>query len=201
MDRRQARIDRRLEKLVKQQEKAARLVVKVEAEQKPRQAFSPEGGKSPRSIADPGSIMQMRMEYTIHDHSDRKETWTWGEQRNWCHPEYGPENACIIRATMIEMSGLYWHEIMAQMTGGKDRHKKHHSQPFDSICPEAQDRWIEIGRVEDELFRFLRAAHRRLRSAQRRDCQSTRYAPYRTCTAGRSPRSLGALRTLPPCGR
>jgi hypothetical protein len=162
MGRRQARIDRQLEKLVKQQEKAARLIVKVEAEQKPRQAFSPEDGKTPRSIADPGSIMQTRMEYRIHDHSDRFHMWSWGEKRDWCHSDYGPENACIIRATMIEMSGLYWHEIMGQMTGGKDRHKKHHSQPFDSICNEAQNRWIEIGRVEDELFRFRTGGKQRI---------------------------------------
>ncbi len=63
---------------------------------------------------------------------------------------------------MIEMSGLYWYEIMAQTTGGNERHKKHHSQPFDSICNEAQDRWIEIGRVEDELFRFRTGGKQRI---------------------------------------
>lgn len=162
MGRRQARIDRQVEKLVRQQEKAARLVVKVEAEQKPRQAFLPDTAKTPRATVDPGSIMQMRMEYRIHDYSDRTGTWNWGEQRDWCHSDYGPQNSCVVRATMIEMSGLFWHEIMAQTTGGKERHKKHHSQLFDSICGEAQTRWIEIGRVEDELFRFRTGGKQRI---------------------------------------
>ncbi len=55
---------------------------------------------------------------------------------------------------MSEMSRLTWAEILSQTTGGRERRKKHHVQSWDSICPEAQARWIEIERTEDELFRF-----------------------------------------------
>ncbi|MFP3543339.1 hypothetical protein SB748_07640 [Rhizobium sp. SIMBA_035] len=162
MDRKQARIDRQIEKQVRQQAKAARLVEKVEADPSPRTAFSPSDFKAPRSEQDPGSIMQMRMEYRIIDHSDRDGAWTWGQQRNWCDKAFGPDNTCTIRATMIEMSGLLWREILARTTGGYERHKKHHSHSFDSICPEAQSRWIEIGREEDELFRFRTGGKQRI---------------------------------------
>ena len=49
------------------------------------------------------------------------------------------------------MSALQWHEIFAQTTNG---HSKHHGQAWDTICAEAQERWVEIGREEDQLFRF-----------------------------------------------
>ncbi|GAJ96191.1 hypothetical protein [Rhizobium rhizogenes] len=162
MDRKQARIDRRIERQVRQQVKAVRLVEKVEAEHEPRTAFTPGGAKTARSEQDPGSIMQMRMSYRIHDHSDRANSWSWGQVRNWCDPIYDANSACVVRSTMIEMGGLYWHEIMGQMTGGRDRHKKHHSQPLDSLCEEAQLRWIEIGREEDELFRFRTGGKQRI---------------------------------------
>lgn len=163
MGKREARIARQLEKQLREQEKKARLVEKVEADPAPRVAFEPATTKLPRADKDPGSIMQMRMEYRIHDYADRKDAWSWGEPRDWCDTKaYGPENACMIRGTMIEMSGLYWHEIMAQTTGGANRHRKHHDQGFDTLCPEAQLRWIEIGREEDTLFRFRTGGRQRI---------------------------------------
>ncbi|MGO7087764.1 hypothetical protein AB9E14_06225 [Rhizobium leguminosarum] len=162
MGRKQARIDRRLEKQIRQQEKAARLVEAVKADHAPRIQFDPDEDKAPRTAEDPQSIMRMRMEFRIHDYSDRNGEWSWGQARDWCDAGYGPENACIVRATMIEMSGLYWHEIMAQTTGGKRRRKKHHPQSWDSICAEAQERWFDIGRFEDELFRFRTGGRQRI---------------------------------------
>jgi len=163
MKRKQARIERKNERLLKQQEKSARFVEAVKkADHAPRIQIEPNEGKAPRTVEDPRSIMQMQMEFRIHEHADRKGSWSWGEARNWCDPQYGPENSCVVRATMIEMSGLYWHEIMSHTTGNKDRHKKHHAQPLDSLCEEAQLRWIEIEREEDELFRFRTGGKQRI---------------------------------------
>ena len=162
MSRRQARIDRKNEALLRQQEKTARLVEVVKSDQAPRSAFAVNDDKSPRASANPNSIMQMQMSYRILDYSDRDGEWTWGEKRNWCGTEHGPQNACMVRATMIEMSGLKWSEIFAKTTGGRDRHKKHHSHSFETICDEAQSRWIEIGREEDTLFRFRTGGKQRI---------------------------------------
>ncbi|WP_019564360.1 hypothetical protein [Agrobacterium sp. 10MFCol1.1] len=162
MSKKEARIERKLAKQLKEQEKSARLKVQVESQQVPRAEANPITEKLPRSERDPVSIMQMRMEYRIHEHADREGAWSWGEQRNWCHSSYGPDNACVVRATMIAMSGLHWHEIMSQTTGGNDRHKKHHAQSWDTLCPEAQERWMEIERVEEELFRFRTGGKQRI---------------------------------------
>ncbi len=162
MSKREARIARQNEKRLREAEKSARLVEVVVADMVPRTLADPETSAVPRASENPSSIMSMKMEYRIIDHSDRDGSWTWGQARNWCDPSHSPENACLIRSTMIQMSGLYWHEILAQTTGGRDRHRKHHPQSYDSICSEAQSRWIEIGREEDELFRFRTGGTQRI---------------------------------------
>lgn len=154
MGKREARIARKNQKILERQEKSARLVEAVVEDMRPRIAGLVEASTVPRLLENPKSIMQMRMEYRMLDSADRDGEWSWGQHRNWCSPKHGPDNACAVRSLMIEMSGLYWHEIHDQRTGGKDRHKKHHSQSWDSLCAEAQTRWVEIERDEDELFRF-----------------------------------------------
>lgn len=162
MSRRQARIDREVEKELKAKQKSARLVKGFESQQRPRSEYEP----SPRKIAghtiNPDSFMQMRMEYRLLDAADRDGSWSWGEHRDWCDPDIGSNNACIVRSTMISMSGLYWHEIIAQTTGSRRRRKKHHSHSFSDIDDEAQTRWLEIGRLEDELFRFRTGGQERI---------------------------------------
>lgn len=155
MGKREARIARQNQKILDRQEKGARLVEAVIEDMRPRMIDIVESSTTvPRTLENPKSIMQMRMEYRMMDSADRFGSWSWGQNRDWCAPAYGPENACTVRSLMIEMSGLYWHEIYDQRTGGKDRHRKHHSQSWSSLCTEAQERWLEIERDEDELFRF-----------------------------------------------
>lgn len=143
MSRKQARADRKHEKQLKNQEKSARLVQIVKEDIRPRVEFDLPSHKTPRSSEDPVSIMQMRMEYNIMQFADREGMWSWGQGRDWCHQNHRSGNACVIRSTMIEMSGLYWHEILSQTTGGRDRRKKHHSHDWNSICDEAQNRWLK----------------------------------------------------------
>lgn len=154
MSRKEARIARKLEKQLKEAEKKARLVEVVSTDRKPRALYAPSASKSARAGADPSSIMQMQMAYELFQYSDREGEWSWGELRNWCSSAAKAGAGCIVRNSMNEMSSLTWSEIFAQTTGGKVRHNKHHSQAWDSLCNEAQERWMEIGRTEEELFRF-----------------------------------------------
>ncbi|UGX87143.1 hypothetical protein [Phyllobacterium meliloti] len=155
MNRKNARIERQLAKQLAHIQKKARTVAQFSEEKTPRVIDAPQINKNPRTLADPVSIMGMQMQYQVITHADQEGAWSWGQERNWCSPAHNAENACEIRSTMIFMSGLYWHEILAQRTGsGHKRHKKNHSQAWDSLCAEAQERWLEIGRGEDELFRF-----------------------------------------------
>lgn len=153
MARREARIARQVQKQLKEKEKKARLVEAVAAEHKPRASFAPDDAKAVRAGAAPESIMQMKMSFKLFDYSDRDGTWSWGQHRNWCSPE-ARGAGCVIRTAMQDMSQLTWSEIFGQTTGGKERHRKHHAQSWDSLCNEAQERWIEIERSEEELFRF-----------------------------------------------
>ncbi len=162
MSRKAARIARKNEKKLRDQEKNVRLIAQVVEDHTPRVSKAVSEDSTPRSIEDPQSIMKMKMEYNILDCSDRKDAWSWGQNRNWCETHNDAENSCAIRSTMIEMSALYWSEIYSQTTGSKERHKKHHSQSWDTICEEAQNRWIEIDRGEDELFRFRTGARSRI---------------------------------------
>ncbi len=58
---------------------------------------------------------------------------------------------------MCDMSKLTWHEIEAQQTGTKTRHRKHHSQEVDSLCDDAKENFRKRKLGEsfgDEMFRF-----------------------------------------------
>lgn len=154
MSRKEARIARQNEKHLKNQEKKARFVESVATGREPRIFVELDEAKSVRAGVNPESIMQLGMSYKLFDFADRDGVWSWGQARNWCSADARAGAGCVVRATMDEMSRLTWSEILAQTTGGKDRHKKHHSQPWDSLCDEAQNRWIEIERTEDDLFRF-----------------------------------------------
>lgn len=162
MGRKEARVERRLQREVDQKRKSARLVEAVQVAQIPRVAEGVYTSSAPRVAADPLSYMQMNMEYRLLEKADRKDSWSWGQHRDWCAPGRQGDAHCEIKSTMIYMSALRWHEIHSQMTGGGERHRKHHSQSFDSLCDEAQARWIEIDRTEDELFRFRCGGRQRI---------------------------------------
>ena len=154
MSRKEARIARKIQKQLKDNEKKARLVEAVAVDHEPRVLIEPDGTKSVRAGASPDSIMQMSMAYRLFDYCDRDGAWSWGQVRNWCSTDARAGAGCAVRAAMDEMGRLTWSEILSQTIGGKDRHRKHHSQTWDSLCGEAQERWLEIERTEEELFRF-----------------------------------------------
>lgn len=63
------------------------------------------------------------------------------------------------------ISGCTWNEIYSQITSTRyDTHRKHHSQDFDTVCPDAQRR-IAAMRLDErfnELFRFRLGGRKRL---------------------------------------
>jgi hypothetical protein len=129
MSRKEARIARKIQKKLKDNEKKARLVEAVAVDHEPRVLIEPDGTKSVRAGASPDSIMQMSMAYRLFDYCDRDGAWSWGQVRNWCSPDARAGAGCAVRAAMDEMGRLTWSEILSQTTGGKDRHRKHHCQP------------------------------------------------------------------------
>lgn len=121
----------------------------------PRVLVAPLEEKVARAEADPASIMRKRLSYKLFDYADKAGAWSWGQDRNWCTPEARSGAGCTVRNALAEMSRLTWSEVLDQTTGTKRRRrKKHHAQPLNSICEEAQERWTEINRTEEELFRF-----------------------------------------------
>lgn len=163
MGRKEARIARKIERQVRDSEKRARLIGAVPDSKVPRASIEINDSRSARAVASPESIMQMRMAYKLFDYADRVGSWSWGQARNWCTPEAMAGSGCVVRTALAEMSNLTWSEILSQNTGTRRRRrKKHHSQSLDSICDEAQARWLEIERAEDELFRFRLGGRARL---------------------------------------
>jgi hypothetical protein len=154
MGRREARIARKYEKQIKENEKKARLVETVALQHQPRASFDPDDTKKARAEATPESIMQLPMAFRMFDFADRDEQWSWGQLRNWCSPEAKGGAGCVIRVALNDMSRLTWSEILSQTTGGRERHRKHHGQSWDSLCQEAQERWLWLERTEEDLFRF-----------------------------------------------
>ena len=63
MGRREARIARKNEKLLKDSEKKARLIEAVNLQQQPRASFDPDDAKKARAEATPESIMQLPMAF------------------------------------------------------------------------------------------------------------------------------------------
>ena len=154
MSRREARLARDAERLLRQAEKKARLAASVEHAGSPRVSSLPDSRRKARATEEPNSIMQMQMSFSIFEHADREQSWSWGQARNWCTVESRSGGGCLIRTTLESMSRLTWAEILAQTTGGRERHNKHHGQSVDSLCAEAQERWEHLERTEGELFRF-----------------------------------------------
>lgn len=103
-------------------------------------------GKAPRRGADPNSIFQQQMTW-CHSRSDCEGQWNWGEPRSWATDEWDDE----IEAPLNSLSASTWAEISTMISNG---HFKHHSQSIESICKEAQDRWLVVASDIEDAFRF-----------------------------------------------
>lgn len=137
MSRKEARIARKLKRRADQEAKSARL--KAEPIE-----------KQVRTGANPGSIFQMQMRWTI-DAADREGAWSWGVNREWGEEVW---NSSLL-PKLEEYQKLTWAEIEAQAYGNEGkRHRANHSMETAQICDEAQIRLTNIGQYSDTVFRF-----------------------------------------------
>ena len=61
----------------------------------------------------------------------------------------------IIKDRLKNFETTKWSEIESQMTGGKDRHKKHHSMEISDLPKDARERWKSCNlQYIDTVFRF-----------------------------------------------
>lgn len=143
-----ARIARAHADELKQETKSARLVARIQTELIPT--------RSPRLGADPGSIFHMQMTWHCNS-ADRKESWSWGQQREWGDDAWKGE----IEPKLNEFASLCWREIDDFVTGSG--HKAHHSMEVESIDDEAQARitFLEI-ETDGDIFRFRLGHKKRL---------------------------------------
>ncbi|MBL4613641.1 MAG: hypothetical protein JKY27_02040 [Magnetovibrio sp.] len=154
---RDKRIAREYLKLEHQENKSARLRTTPAGDRDVRTAGNPGTSKTPRSSKNPGSISQMRMEWTTAM-VDQEGVWAWGEPRAWS----GEHWSDLIHPNLSEFEMLTWAEIWAQRTGGRKRHKKHHDMEVRVLRDEAVERWGEIGELGEITFRFRLGNRRRL---------------------------------------
>ena len=127
----EARIERKILKALRSQEKSARLVAAFEFQKADR---------SVRVGADPDSIFQMKAIIKC-ENPDVADSWSWGVSRQWCAQEWKDR----IEPRFAEWEKLTWAEIDSHASGSG--HKMHHNMSCDDICEEAQDRMIEIERL------------------------------------------------------
>lgn len=145
----EVRIQQQITKALKQKARAVRVVAEIET-RKIRSEYVV-ASKEVRLGANPGSIFQMQMRWTISG-ADIEGAWSWGEDRNWNDLVWSIE----LLPKLQEFGKLTWAEIESQTYGnaGK-RHRSHHSMEAVAICSEAQERLLELERDYPEvLFRF-----------------------------------------------
>ena len=161
MSKKEARLQRNLEKLAKTQEKNIRLSSNIKIEEKYiRTNVKPPIKKEPRSIN-----QDRYKEYFFSwcdTVSDIEDSWSWGEVRQWTDNEY----AQIIKPHMDSNNNNSWAEVEAQTYNGAGGFRKNLNkyQMLDSICDEAQLRWLDLELMSqfDELFRLRLGSFKRI---------------------------------------
>lgn len=89
----------------------------------------------------------------------------------YCCPWADPAGAAEVLKFLKDIAGSTWNEIRSHRTGGRrGGHRKHHEQPFDSVCSEAFRRLQDARHDEvfEELFRFRLGAKQRLWGFERK---------------------------------
>jgi hypothetical protein len=114
------------------------------------------GTKVPKaSPPSTGSITSQKPAFSF-EFADKNHagSWSWPSQ----------DDAHKVLAALADFGQKTWSEILAEQTGGRRRHKKHHPQDFASVCKEAQDRLATLKHDEvfSELFRFRLSGTERL---------------------------------------
>jgi len=159
----EARLLRKIEKDLKDKSKSVRLSSDVEVSSKNiRIETRPSLTKEARLAVSPHSYKDCCLTWSI-DHADREGSWTWKnrESREWSVDEYTSE----IEPHINSYISIPWKEVEAATYNGKHQARKllNKYQPIDSLCDEAQIRWMELERLSEfeEIFRFRMGSNKR----------------------------------------
>lgn len=159
--RKERRLQRKLEKIAKQQEKSVRLSSSVEIQDKHiRSTQVPNLNKLPRS-PDPSNYKDYYFQW-CPSHSDTEGKWEWGEERLWSDDEY----TNTINPHLDAFNNNHWADVERQTYNGSGGLRKllNKYQSLDTICDEAQIRWLDLELVSqfEELFRFRLGTNKRI---------------------------------------
>src|SRR3546814_17748997 len=114
----EARIQRQLEKQLKQSERTVRQSDAVE-DRAVRSEYAKGAHKQIRIGADPGSIFQMQMCWNVDD-ADREGAWSWGVSRDWGDELWEAH----LRRNLMEFEKLRWGEIERNTTGNERKRQQ-----------------------------------------------------------------------------
>lgn len=114
------------------------------------------GGRQPKALIGPPVDGKPTFSFR---YIDRGYDGLWG----WVKTH---EHASEVLTFLCEMSKDSWNEIGSHRTGGeRGSYRKHHSQPIETLCPEARQRLAELELdeiFEDDIFRFRLGNKKRL---------------------------------------
>jgi len=161
VSKKEIRLQRNLKKFAKKKEKSARLSSSIEIKDKYiRSTTAPPLEKKPRSKS-PSNYKKHYFSWCI-THSDTGCSWPWNEPRQWSQDEYTQ----IIKPHMDSHNNDPWQDVETKTYNGSHgfRSLLNKYQPLDSLCGDAQLRWLELELISqfEELFRFRLGTNRRV---------------------------------------
>jgi hypothetical protein len=128
-----------------------------------KKGTTPRGSSPPRATKvtkaeQPGSTQQDKPLFSF------ERTLRGGDER-WRYPP-SAEDAVELLLFLAEMAQLTWAEIERAQTGGHgNRHRKHHDQELESLCPEAREDLLKAKLdviFGETIFRFRLSGEKRL---------------------------------------
>jgi hypothetical protein len=161
LSRKEARKNRKKQKQEKDRERNLQLANSIELpEKRIRSSYTPDLTRIPRLDSSLVDYEDYAFEWNI-ELSDTDGIWSWGETREWTEEEY--ENDILGHFELLR--GNTWREILNATYNGKGgrRKKLNKYQSIDSICEEAQNRWVDLEIINqfDILFRFRQGTYKR----------------------------------------
>jgi len=160
VSKREKRIEKKSAKDEKQKEKNVRLDSLVSIpDRNVRSNVKPPLEKTPRSI-DPNNYKKYYFSW-CESEADTEGSWSWNENRAWSDDEFE-----LIKNHLNSYSNNSWETVETMTYNGKNGFRKRLNkyQNLDSVCEEAQYRWLELENISqfDRLFRLRSGTDRRI---------------------------------------
>lgn len=126
-----------------------------ESEPKLAPHLAREAEKEPKAVFD-GSRFEHPVTWCT-SRVDHDGEWGWREPRRWTDDEW----ESVIHPHFKAFGEMTWAHVDSFASGSE--HKMHHSQAFNRIVEEAQERWmhLDLGEFADSIFRFRLGGTRR----------------------------------------